>query len=54
MTDWGIADKGKATSHEVLNAGNDLIMPGGKRPIKKLISGLRDGRLGIGKIRESA
>ena len=44
MTDWGSTDDGRADPAAALRAGNDLLMPGGKKACKALLEGLRAGK----------
>ena len=45
MTDWFSTGKGLADNGEAIKAGNDLIMPGGKRDLKEIKESLISGAL---------
>ena len=45
MTDWFSTAKGKALDVGCINAGVDLIMPGGKGVLKQLKEGLKNNAL---------
>lgn len=45
MTDWFATGFGHADERSAINAGVDLIMPGGSIPLVKLAAGLATGRL---------
>ena len=45
MTDWFSTGKGLADNGAAIKAGNDLIMPGGRRCIKMLRKALKEGAL---------
>ena len=51
MTDWFSTGKGLGGNGAAINAGNDLIMPGGKYYLKALKSALQDGSLKEGELR---
>ncbi len=53
MTDWLSTGKGRADEAECLNAGADLIMPGGKKTVKALRKAYEDGRLSTETLRRS-
>lgn len=45
MTDWFSTSKGCADNAICMSAGNDLIMPGGKREKKEIIEGIKSGKI---------
>ena len=45
MTDWFSTSKGCADNAKCMSAGNDLIMPGGKREKKEIIEGIKRGKI---------
>ena len=45
MTDWSSTDEGLADNGEAIRAGNDLIMPGGRKYKKELSKALKQGRI---------
>lgn len=45
MTDWFATGKGLGSHSRAIEAGNDLIMPGGKGAVRELKKKLRDGQL---------
>ena len=45
MTDWLSTGEDRADEAGCLNAGVDLIMPGGKKVVKALLNAVKDGRL---------
>ncbi len=53
MTDWLSTGEGRADEAGCLNAGVDLIMPGGKKIVKALLNAYKDGRLSLDTLRRS-
>ncbi len=51
MTDWLSTGKDRADEAGCLNAGVDLIMPGGKGTLKVLLRAVKDGRLSVDALR---
>ena len=45
MTDWFSTSKGCADNAICMSAGNDLIMPGGKREKKEILEGIKNGKI---------
>jgi len=45
MTDWFSTSKGCADNAVCMQAGNDLIMPGGKREKKEILEGIKTGKI---------
>lgn len=54
MTDWLSTGEDRAQNPEVIAAGVDLIMPGGKGVCKELRKALKDGKLGAEQLRRAA
>jgi beta-glucosidase len=52
MSDWNATEQCSYT--EAINAGNDLIMPGGNNVVKKLLSDLKEGKLDKNALNNSA
>ena len=46
MTDWFSTGRKKADADLAMQAGNDLIMPGAAADKRKILSGIRSGRIG--------
>ncbi len=53
MTDWLSTGEDRADEAGCLNAGIDLIMPGGKKVVKALLNATKDGRLSDETLRQS-
>ncbi len=53
MTDWFATSKGCASAAACINAGNDLIMPGGKSDKKAIVEGVKQGEVDIKTLRRS-
>ncbi len=53
MTDWLSTGEDRADEAGCLNAGVDLIMPGGKKVVKALLKAYKDGRLSPDTLRQS-
>ena len=53
MTDWLSTGEDRADEAGCLNAGVDLIMPGGKKVVKALLKAHKDGRLSAKTLRQS-
>lgn len=53
MTDWLSTGKDRADEAKCLEAGVDLIMPGGKGTVKTLMKAYKDGRLSDAILRQS-
>ncbi len=53
MTDWLSTSEDRANEAGCLNAGVDLIMPGGKKVVKALLKAHKDGRLSAKTLRQS-
>ena len=53
MTDWLSTGDERADEAGCLNAGVDLIMPGGKKVVKTLRNAVREGRVSNETLRES-
>ncbi len=53
MTDWLSTGEDRADEAECLNAGADLIMPGGKKVVKALLRAQKEGRLSVETLRQS-
>ena len=53
MTDWLSTGEDRADEAECLNAGVDLIMPGGKKVVKALLQAYKTGRLSGETLRQS-
>ncbi|MBQ7816028.1 MAG: glycoside hydrolase family 3 protein, partial [Oscillospiraceae bacterium] len=45
MTDWFSTSKDCADNAVCMSAGNDLIMPGGKREKKEILEGIKNGKI---------
>ena len=54
MTDWLSTGEDRADEAGCLNAGVDLIMPGGKKVVKALLKAHKDGRLTDEALRQSS
>ena len=54
MTDWLSTGEDRAQNPEVIAAGVDLIMPGGKGVCKELRKALKDGKLDAEQLRRAA
>ena len=52
MSDWNATEQ--CSYAEAINAGNDLIMPGGNNVVKKLLSDLKEGKLDRNALNNSA
>ena len=52
MSDWNATEQ--CSYAEAINAGNDLIMPGGNNVVKKLLSDLKEGKLDKNALNNSA
>ena len=53
MTDWLSTGEDRADEAGCLNAGADLIMPGGKKVVKALLRAQKEGRLSVETLRQS-
>ena len=53
MTDWLSTGEDRANEADCLNAGVDLIMPGGKKVVKALSEAQKEGRLPLETLRRS-
>lgn len=53
MTDWLSTGEDRADEAGCLNAGVDLIMPGGKKVVKALLKAYKAGRLSLDTLRQS-
>ena len=51
MTDWLSTGEDRADESAAIEAGVDLIMPGGKKTLKALAAGCREGRISAGALR---
>ena len=51
MTDWFSTDKGKANNALAIQAGNDLIMPGGGNFKKEMLNGVKSGLISEEEVR---
>jgi beta-glucosidase len=52
MSDWNATEQ--CSYAEAINAGNDLIMPGGNNVVKKLLGDLKEGKLDKNALNNSA
>ena len=53
VTDWLSTGEDRADEAGCLNAGVDLIMPGGKKVVKALLNAHKDGHLSLDTLRQS-
>jgi beta-glucosidase len=51
MTDWFSTNRGQADNAVAMEAGNDLIMPGGGSFKKAILKGVKSGRIQIEDVR---
>ena len=51
MTDWFSTNKGQASNAIAMQAGNDLIMPGGGSFKKEILQGVKSGRISEADVR---